>query len=70
VHHVAVVFQEELVGDADTAEFRDPAGIVAAEIEQHEVLGALLGIGEKLRAQALVLLGCFAAGACRRSGVW
>ena len=37
--------------------FGDPADIVAAKIEQHQMLGALLGIGEKFLGQGAVLGG-------------
>ena len=53
VHHVAVVLEEELVGDLDAAERRDAADVVAAEVEQHQVLGAFLGVGEQLVAERL-----------------
>ncbi len=39
----------------------DAADVVAAEIDQHDVLGALLGVGEQLRLQARILLGAGAA---------
>ena len=48
MHDVAVALDEEAVGDLDGADFRDPPDIVAAEVEQHQMLGALLGIGEKI----------------------
>ena len=38
------------------ADLGDAADIVAAEIEQHQMLGALLRIGEKLRLERLVLV--------------
>ena len=47
VHHVAVALEEELVGHLDRADRGDAADVVAAEIEQHQVLGALLRIGEQ-----------------------
>ena len=56
VHHLAVALDEELVGDLDRADLGDPADIVAAEVQQHQVLGALLGVGEQLLFQRLVLL--------------
>ena len=36
-----------LVGDLDRADLRDPADVVARKVDQHQVLGALLGIGEQ-----------------------
>ena len=52
---MAVIFENEAVGHLDRADLGDAADIVAAEIEQHQMLGALLGIGEKLLGQGAVL---------------
>ena len=50
---------------------RDPADVVAAEVEQHQVLGALLGVGEELGLERQVLGAAWRrAGGCRRSGGW
>ena len=49
VHDVAVEFDGVAVGDADAAGHRGAADVVAAEVEQHQMLGALLGIGEQAR---------------------
>ena len=69
VHDLAVALDEELVGDLDGADLGDAADVVAAEIEQHQVLGALLRIGEQLVLQRLVLVRRRRrAAACRRSG--
>ena len=71
VHHLAVIFEEEGVGDAHAADLRHAPHIVASEVEQHQMLGALLGIGEQLGRQRLVLLRRgSAAAACRRWGGW
>ena len=56
MHDLAVIFEEEAVGDAHAADLRDAADIVAAEVEQHQMLGALLGVGEKLLGERLVFL--------------
>ena len=56
MHDVAVALDEELVGDLDRPDLGDAADIVAAEVEQHQVLGAFLGIGEQLLLQRLVFL--------------
>ena len=61
MHHVAVVLEKKLVGDANAAERCDAARIVPPEVEQHQVLGALLRVGQKLFAEALVLLRRFSA---------
>ena len=34
----------------------DPAQVVAAQVDEHQVLGALLGVGEQLVGERLVLL--------------
>ena len=71
VHHLAVALDEELIGDLDGADLGDAADIVAAEIEQHQMLGALLGIGEQFGFERLILVrGRAARAACRRSGGW
>ena len=56
MHDVAVAFDEELVGDRHAADLRDAADVVAAEIEQHQMLGAFLRIGEQFDFQRLVLV--------------
>ena len=56
MHHMAVALDEELVGYAHRADRRDAADVVAAEIEQHEVLGAFFRVGEQLLLERLVLV--------------
>ena len=48
VHHVAVAFDEHEVLDLDAAEFGDAADVVAAEVDQHDVLGDFLGVGAEI----------------------
>ena len=68
VHDVAVALDEEAVGHLHRADLGDAADVVAAEIEQHQVLGALLRIGEQFGRQRRVLAAASCrAGACRRS---
>ena len=55
VHDVAVALDEEAVGHLDRADLGDAADVVAAEIEQHQMLGALLGVGEQLGGERGVL---------------
>ena len=45
VHHVAVTLHDHEIVHADLTMFGDAAHVVAREIHEHEVLGALLGIG-------------------------
>ncbi len=56
VHHLAEALDEELVGHLDRGDARDAAHIVAAEIEQHQVLGTFLGIGQQGHLKRLVFL--------------
>ena len=58
---MAVALDEELVGDLHGADLGDAADIVAAEIEQHQVLGALLRVGEQAILVGLVLVRGLAA---------
>ena len=64
VDHLAVIFEKEAVGDAHAAHFGNPADIVAAKIEQHQMLGALLGIGQQLIGERLILFGRCPAWPC------
>ena len=60
MHDVAVALDDVLLGDVDGADLGNAADVVAAEIEQHEVFGALLGIGEQGVGEGLVFLFGFA----------
>ncbi len=42
----------------------DAAQVVAAQVHQHDVLGALLGIGQQFVGEVAILLGLLAAPAC------
>ena len=71
VHHVAEPLDGEALGDAHAAELGDAADVVAAEVEQHQVLGALLRVGEQLGLERCVLLVAWRrAAGCRRAGGW
>ena len=61
MHHLAVIFEEERIRDLHRAHLGDAADIVAAEIEQHQVLGALLLVGEQAFRVGAVLGGGRAA---------
>ena len=56
VHDVAVALDRHEVDDLDGARRADAAEVVAAEVDEHEVLGALLRVGEQLGGQRGVLL--------------
>ena len=47
--------QGEFLGHFDRADLRDAADIVAPEIEQHQMFGALLRVGQQFLADRLVL---------------
>ena len=56
MHHVRVALDRHLLGDLDATDGRHPANVVASQIEQHDVLGDLLRIGEHLGGQCFVRL--------------
>src|SRR5690606_38615402 len=58
---VRVLLDRHLVGDPDGAGHRDAPDVIAREVDQHQVLGALLRVGEQFVGQRLVLLGRHAA---------
>ena len=68
MHHMAVALDEELIGDGDRAGFGDAPDIVAAQIEQHQMLGAFLRIGHQFFGEALVVLRRFPARPRARDG--
>src|SRR5580704_4535171 len=68
MHDVAVALDREFLGHLDRACFGDAPDIVAAEIEQHQMLGAFLFVGEELRRQTFVLGLRLAAPAGARDG--
>ena len=58
MHDVAVALDHHLLGDLDAADRGHAAHVVPREVQQHQMLGAFLGIGEQLRGEALILLEC------------
>ncbi len=56
MHDVAVALDEKLVGDGDSADLCDAADVIAAEIEQHQMLGALLRVGQQFVLQRFVFV--------------
>jgi hypothetical protein len=52
VHDVAVAPHVHELDDVDRAGAADPLEVVAAEVDEHDVLGALLGVGEQLVGEA------------------
>ena len=61
MHDVAVGLDLHQLVDRDGAVLADAAEVVAAEVDEHHVLGALLLVGEQLGGDAAVLLGARAA---------
>ena len=69
VHHVAVALQRHQLVDVHGAESGDPPDVVAGQVDQHDVLGPLLGVLGQLGGHPpVVLVGRCPAGGCRRSG--
>src|SRR5581483_1240111 len=66
MHDVAVALDFHQLCYAHSAEVRNPANIVAREIDEHDVLGAFLGIGQKFGGVSLILCGGSAARTCAR----
>ena len=48
MHHVGKPLHHELLGDFDAADFRHAPDVVAAEVDEHQVLGELFGIVRQL----------------------
>src|SRR3546814_2130456 len=65
VHDMAVELDGIAVGDAHAAADRSAADVVAAEVEQHQMLGAFLGVSE----QAVAILDILGAGEIGRAHV-
>lgn len=55
VHDVRIAADVHEPGDGDGARHADTAEVVASEVDEHEVFGALLLVGEQLIGQAAVL---------------
>ena len=64
-----VALERHQLLDVLGAELHDPADVVAREVDEHHVLGALLRVLDELGREALVVLArCGRGGACPRSG--
>ncbi len=55
VHDMRVALDDHQVTDTDAAVGAHASDVVASQVHQHDVLGALLGIGEQIVGAALVL---------------
>jgi hypothetical protein len=51
VHDVRIALDGEGLGDLHAAGLGDAADVVARQVDQHQVLGALLGVGQQLGLQ-------------------
>ena len=69
VHDVAVAFHEHQVFDADGAVLADAANVVAAQVDEHDVLGDFFLVGAEVGFEGAIfgLVGG-ARGGCRRWG--
>ena len=56
VHHVAVALERHQLVDLLGAEPHDPTDVVARQVDEHDVLGDLLGVLAQLAGQAAVVL--------------
>ena len=54
MHDVGIAFDRHDVGDGDGAEFGGAAHVVAAEVDEHDVFGAFLGVGEEVFFEGFV----------------
>ena len=54
VHHVAIALHTECVRHLHRTDLRDAPDVVARQVDQHHMLGALLGVGHQLRFGRLV----------------
>ncbi len=61
MHHVRIVLDRHVVGDAHRADLRHAPDVVAAEIHQHHVLGALFRVRQQLLGERRVFVGRLAA---------
>ena len=70
MHYMRVALDHHLVGELDATGLGDAPDIIASQIDEHQVLGQLLGIGQQLGFQRLVLRLIAAAGAGAGDGAY
>ena len=56
MHDMAVTFNNQQIAYLNGSTFGHPAYIVSSQVNQHQVLGPLLGISEQLFFKGLVFL--------------
>ncbi len=66
MHHVRIALDEHQPVDFHRTVFADAAQVVASQIDEHDVLGALFGIGEEFGFELTIFF--FVASARARSG--
>ena len=54
MHHVGVALDNHLVGQLHCARFGDAAGVIAAQVDEHEVLGDLFRVCQQFLLQCPV----------------
>ena len=68
VNDVRITFDRHQLVDFDAADRGDPADVVAAQVDQHDVLGALFGVGEQIGFELALFFRGGAAAACAGDG--
>ena len=68
VNDVGIAFDRHQLVDFDAANRGDPADVVAAQVDQHDVLGALFGVGEQIGFELALFFRRGAAAACAGDG--
>ena len=66
MHHVRIALHKHQLAHFHRAVFADPAYVVASQVHQHHMFGALLLIAAKLLLQPLIFR--FVAPACASAG--
>src|SRR5260221_6554886 len=61
MHHARMALHLHERARVRGASEADPGDVVAGEIDQHDMLGELLGVGSKISLEAIVFIGCRAA---------
>ncbi len=57
MHHVRIALDDHLVRHPHGAGLRDTTRVIAAQVDQHQMLGDFLGVGEQVLLQREVFLG-------------
>ena len=68
MHHMRVLLNHHEFGEVDRPELAHFADVIAAQVDQHDMLGALLFIGQQLFGEPDVFLAVFTPAAGARDG--